>query len=155
MSRVTQAFVLRVLLGFQANWLKPAALVCAFLVLPACASGGFSLKQAEVDSSLYTGDIPAGKTSGRAAERLSDEATIRNAVSSADIESLAGRSVPWVNSDTGTRGIIDGLTEFERDGLLCRRFKTSRESFDGVALFKGEACMVSAGAWRLQSFEGV
>ena len=65
-------------------------------------------------------------------------------MSSADIESLAGRSVPWANSDTGTRGVINGLVEFKREGLLCRRFSTSRESFDGVALFKGEACMVSA-----------
>lgn len=141
--------------GLQADWLKAAGLFCIVLVLPACASGGFSLKQAEVDSSLYTGDIPSGKKDSAASERISDEATIRNAVSSADIESLAGRSVPWVNSDTGSRGSIDNLTEFRREGLLCRRFDTSRESFDGIALFKGEACMISAGAWRMQSFEGV
>lgn len=139
--------------GFQAQWLKSASLVCVVLLLPACASGGFSLKQAEVDSSLYTGQIPESRTADRASDRVSDEATIRNAVTSADIESLGGRPVPWVNSDTGTRGVIEGLAEFRREGVLCRRFSTSRESFDGVSLFKGEACMVSAGAWRLQSFE--
>ena len=155
MSRFAQAFGVRFLLGFQADWLKPAAMACVIFVLPACASGGFSLKQAEVDSSLYTGNIPSSPKTGKAAERISDEATIRNAVTSADIESLAGRTVPWVNSDTGSRGVIDSLTEFRSEGLLCRRFNTSRESFDGVALFKGEACMVSAGAWRMQSFDAV
>jgi hypothetical protein len=155
LSRFAQALGVRFLLGVQAGWLRAASLVCVLLALPACASGGFSLEKAEVDSSLYTGNIPAGRKDARAAERVSDEATIRNAVSSADIESLAGRSVPWVNSDTGSRGLIDNLAEFKSEGLLCRRFNTSRESFDGVALFKGEACMVSAGAWRMQSFEGV
>lgn len=155
MSRCAQALGVRFLRGVQADWLKAAGLFCILLVLPACASGSFSLKQAEVDSSLYTGDVPSGARKGAASERLSDEATIRNAVSSADIESLGGRSVPWVNSDTGSRGSIDNLAEFRRDGLLCRRFNTSRESFDGIALFKGEVCMVSAGAWRIQSFEGV
>ncbi len=154
MSRVAQAFGVRFLRGFQADRLKPAALLCAVLVLQACASGGFSLKQAEVDSSLYTGDTPVSNRSSQASDLISDQATIRNAVTSADIESLSGRTVPWVNADTGTRGTIEGLAEFKRDGRLCRRFKTSRESFDGVALFTGEACRVSAGAWRLQNFEG-
>ena len=153
MSRNAQAPRVRFLGGFQAKRLKAASLVLAILVLPACASGGFSLQQAEVDSSLYTGNVSDKKRRAADVERISDEATIRNAVSSADIESLGGRPVPWVNSDTGTRGIIDGLKEFKRDGLLCRRFSTTRESFDGIALFRGEACMVSAGAWRLQSFE--
>ncbi len=128
---------------------------CVALGLQACASGGFSLQKAEVDSSLYTGNVPDKSKRAADLERVSDEATIRNAVTSADIESLAGRSVPWVNSDTGTRGVIDGLVEFKREGLLCRRFSTSRESFDGVSLFKGEACMISQGTWRIQEFEPV
>lgn len=153
MLRIAQAFGVRFLVGFQANRLRHASLFCVLLALPACASGGFSLEKAEVDSSLYTGDIPAGRKDARASERISDEATIRNAVTSADIESLAGRAVPWANSDTGARGSITGLAEFKSEGRLCRRFLTSRESFDGIALFTGEVCMVSAGAWRIQRFE--
>jgi surface antigen len=124
-------------------------------MLSACASGGFSLKQAEVDRTFYTSDIPAQEKARRDAGRISDEATIRNAVTSADIESLGGGAVVWANADTGARGSITGLAEYKDNGVLCRRFSTSRENFDGVALFKGEACMASAGAWRMQSFEAL
>ncbi len=141
------------MVGCQTNRIRHALLLGALLVLPACASGGFSLEKAEVDSSLYTGNIPATTRTASAADRISDEATIRNAVTSADIETLADRAVPWANADTGARGSITGLAEFKSEGLLCRRFKTSRESFDGIALFTGEVCMVSAGAWRMQRFE--
>ena len=153
MSRIAQAFGVRFLVGLQTNRLRHALLYCVLLALPACASGGFSLEKAEVDRSLYTGDIPAGRKDERASERISDEATIRNAVTSADIESLAGRAIPWANSDTGARGEISDVREFKSEGKLCRRFKTSRESFDGIALFTGEVCMVSAGAWRIQRFD--
>ena len=111
------------------------------------------MKQAEVDRSLYTSDIPAGAKQPLDAGRISDEATIRNAVSSADIESLGGVAVPWANSETGARGSITELAEYKDNSLLCRRFTTTRESFDGVSLFKGEACMAGAGTWRMQTFE--
>lgn len=42
------------------------------------------------------------------------------------------------------------LAEDKAGGRLCRRFTTTRESFDGVALFVGEACMAGYGAWRLE-----
>jgi surface antigen len=155
LSRAAQALWVCFFAGFQPLRLKSAALLCAALTLSACASGGFSLKQAEVDRTLYTSDIPAGAGSQADAARLSDEATIRNAVTSADIESLGGGAIAWANADTGARGSITGLAEYRDKGLLCRRFSTSRESFDGVALFEGEACMAGAGAWRMQRFEAL
>jgi hypothetical protein len=65
---------------------------------------------------------------------------------------LGGAPVPWANAGTGSRGTITGLTEYKDEGPLCRRFTTSRESFDGVALYRGEVCMVAPGAWRMESF---
>jgi hypothetical protein len=130
------------------------ALCAAFLPLGACASGGFSLEKAEVDHSILTSNVPAEQV-GTDAGRASDETTIRNAVSSADLESLAGKPVPWANPDTGSRGAIASLTEQKNDGTLCRAFTTSRESFDGVGLYKGEVCMVGAGAWRMQAFDAL
>jgi hypothetical protein len=88
-------------------------------------------------------------------DRASDQATIRNAVSSADIQELGGQAVPWANSDTGSRGSITELAESSDNGQLCRRFTASRESFDGVALFKGEVCLAGAGAWRIQDFKAL
>ena len=70
----------------------------------------------------------------------------------ADIETLAGKDVPWANPETGSRGAIMQLAENKTGGQLCRHFTATRESFDGVALFKGETCMVGYGAWRMQAF---
>lgn len=123
-------------------------------MLSACGSGGFSLEKAEVDRSFYTSNVDAARSSVEM-ERLSDEATIRNAVTSADIEQLAGAPLPWANAETGARGQITGIAEAKGKGTLCRTFSTSRESFDGVSMFRGEACMVASGAWRMVRFESL
>lgn len=133
---------------------KAAALALVVLPLAACGAGGFSLEQAEVDRTILTSSTTAS-ASPFDQDRASDEATIRNAVSSADIQELGGKAVPWANSDTGSRGSITELAESEDNGQLCRRFTASRESFDGVALFKGEVCLAGAGAWRMQDFKAL
>ena len=119
-------------------------LAAVMLPLCACASGGFSLEKAEVDQTILTGDVSESGAPIADPERLSDEATIRNAVSSADIEGLGGAPLPWANAGTGSRGAITALAEHKDKGALCRRFTTSRESFDGVALYQGEVCMAGA-----------
>lgn len=131
--------------------LRGMVLLCLALCGGGCASGGFSLRQAEVDSSILTGSIDAKPAPQPDNTRTSDENTIRNAVSSADLEGLKDGSVLWANPDTGSRGAITALAETRRSGRLCRSFTTSRESYDGVALYKGETCMADAGAWRLLS----
>jgi len=40
-------------------------------------------------------------------------------------------------------------------GALCRAFEVSRERFDGVAMFRGQACMSEAGDWRLDNFSAL
>lgn len=129
------------------------ALLAVCLVLSACGSGAFSMRRGEVDPTILTGDIPAPAGGETDAERLSDLATVRNAVSSADIELLSGAAVRWANSETGARGSITGLTESSSDGRRCREFVTTHENYDGVRLFRGEACMVAMGVWRMQTFE--
>jgi hypothetical protein len=153
LSRVAQAPLKEFLAGFQPPRLDRALLVCVSLLVSGCTSGG--LEPGEVDRTLLTSDIQPASGEQADPGRLSDESTIRNAVSSADIASLAGASLPWANAETGARGIISGLAESRQNDLLCRRFTTTRESFDGVRLFEGEACMLSAGAWRLQSFRAL
>ena len=154
MSRAAQALLCMPPAGSRASWPKIAALLAVVAVLPACA-GGFSLKQAEVDRSLYTSAIPGDAGQPADASRISDEVTIRNAVSSADLESLGAGPLAWANSETGARGSITGLTEYKNGSLLCRRFTTTRESFDGVLLFRGETCMAESGDWRTHSFSPI
>lgn len=154
MSRAAQADQPSIFGGPALRLRHAAALVGASCLLSACGAGGFNLQKAEVDRTFYTSNVPASGAPYDV-ERMSDEATIRNAVTSADMETLAGQPLPWANAETGARGQITGIAEFKEKGSLCRRFSASRESFDGVGMFKGEACMVSAGAWRMQSFEAL
>lgn len=131
---------------------KAALLILLAMPLCACGMGGFSLKKAEVDRSILTGDIKAESQAPTDAERFSDEMTIRNAVSSVDVEGISG-ALPWANTNTGSRGTITELVEHKEQGTVCRRFTTSRESFDGINLYKGEACLAGQGAWRMMAFQ--
>ena len=87
------------------------------------------------------------------AVRVSDETTIRNAVSSADPEQARLQPLAWANADTGSRGAISSMLEKQEDGLLCRKFTASRESFDGVALYTGDACKGDRGTWFMRTFK--
>jgi hypothetical protein len=128
--------------------------VLTLIALSGCAAGGIGLDKANVDPTITTGDVGIAAASNP--EQRSDEATIRNAVSAADLELLkTGSPLAWANADTGSRGAIDSLVEEKRGERLCRTFTTSRESFDGVSLYKGQACMVAPGAWQMQEFQPV
>lgn len=127
-------------------------MLAGVLALTGCGAGGFSLEKADVDRSLVTGSVTADQPSASAAIEA-DQDTIRNAVSSADVEELAGREIAWANVGTGARGVISRLAETKQGGRLCRSFAGSRESYDGVAMFEGETCMVGQGLWRLEAFK--
>ena len=154
MSRAAQADQPSIFDGPGLRPLGVAALLCAAALLSACGSGGFSLEKAEVDRTYYTSSVSAPRTSAEV-ERLSDESTIRNAVTSADIETLGDAPLSWANAETGASGRITAIVETRGKGTLCRSFSASRESFDGVGMYKGETCMVASGAWRMQSFEAL
>lgn len=132
------------------------------LLLSACASGNI-LEKAEVDKSLVTGSVAAAPRTpaqpqanpfpGTSQQAASDEMTIRNAVSSANLKAIGGKGISWANPATGSSGEISAVTEYKQDDILCRRFTTSRQSFDGVALYRGDACLDSTGAWQMMSFK--
>ncbi|WP_296744621.1 RT0821/Lpp0805 family surface protein [Mesorhizobium sp.] len=151
MSRIAQAFDSRQWSAIASASVK-AAVVALALPLAACGAGGFSLEKAEVDRSIVTSSTNASPAVPAANDKDSDQTTIGNAVSSADIKELGGQAVPWANSGTGSRGTITELVELKDAGLTCRSFTATRESFDGVALYKGELCMAGAGGWHMQAF---
>lgn len=152
MLRVAQADQPSFLDGAALRFGNLAALSCLCALLAGCGAGGFSLAKAEVDKSLYTNSAPVA-AKPYDADRLSDETTIRNAVTSADLETLSGQPLPWANAGTGARGQVTAIAESRQAGTLCRRFSATRENFDGVLMFRGETCMVGSGAWRMQNFE--
>jgi surface antigen len=102
------------------------------------------------DASMVTGAIdPAPLTDS---VQNSDANTIRNAISAASLETSGGVPLVWANRETGSRGTISEITEQENDGVICRSFETSRESFEGVSLFKGSVCLGADGQWFMQDF---
>ena len=154
MSRVAQAFASHFCKGVRHLYRQAPVLIVAAMPLAGCASGGFDLARTEIDQSSLTGALPNTGTPPDAV-RVSDEATIRNAVSSADPDQAKVQPLAWANADTGSRGAISALVESKEDGLLCRKFTTTRESFDGVALYQGKACMAGPGQWQMLAFRGM
>jgi hypothetical protein len=129
-----------------------AFILASALALGGCGVGGFSLEKADVDRSLVTSSV-SGAAPVAGADGIADQATIRNAVSSADIEEQAGRPLAWANPETGARGTITELTQSRENGRLCRFFGGSRENFDGVSLFQGQTCMIGPDLWRIEDFK--
>lgn len=123
----------------------------AAILLAACASRGVDV-EAGVDDTITTAALPADPAAASDPLKISDETTIRNAVSSADVEAVPETGISWANTDSGSRGAITALAEYKRKGQLCRSFEASRESYDGVSLYAGEACRTSDGAWRMLKF---
>jgi hypothetical protein len=123
----------------------------AMLPLSGCMTGGFDfLGDSKVDRSVATGTVPQTPPS---TDTLSDEMTVRNAVTSADIQRMAGQPLPWANSSTGSAGVIDTIVENNDQGQVCRQFRTTRHSYAGIAKFYGKTCLVGGGNWQLLSFQ--
>ncbi len=129
------------------------ALVCAVAAsLTGCTViSGKGLEEVAVDKTLHTASIPPIDPAV-AAETLSDSRTVRNAVSAADIARVDSEPLAWTNADTGASGTITAISETRAGDAVCRRFKTSRQRFDGVALYAGEACTTGQGVWTLTRF---
>jgi surface antigen len=82
----------------------------------------------------------------------SDQNTVRNAVSAANISGGDAQPTAWANADTGASGVISAIQERRAGNMICRQFRTSRQRFDGVALYDGEACTKGQGEWTLTKF---
>lgn len=120
-----------------------ATLLCGCVSSLDLFSGG------KVDSGVKTSSVPSS-----GGDRLSDETTVRNAVSSADLARNAGNPIPWANSASGSAGVINRIAE-TRDaaGRPCRDFVTTRHSYQGIANFSGRTCLGNGGEWLLLSFD--
>jgi|EndMetStandDraft_4_1072995.scaffolds.fasta_scaffold241306_2 hypothetical protein len=89
------------------------------------------------------------------ADTISDESTVRNAVSSADISKPGPVTIPWANTSTGSAGVINSMTEENNGSYVCRVFTTTRHSYRGISNFGGKACLVGSGEWQMISFKEI
>jgi len=127
------------------------ALLLAATSLSACTvMNGAALEESAVDRSVVTNSVPPVAPAVAAA--LSDSRTVRNAVSAADISRDELQPLAWSNTDTGATGAITDIREVKAGDQTCRTFRASRQRFDGVSVFAGEACTKGAGEWTLTRF---
>ncbi|MFB9950329.1 RT0821/Lpp0805 family surface protein [Rhizobium puerariae] len=131
---------------------RAAAVLLGTLSLAGCTSSLDMFGGSEkVDRTIATGTVPnALQHTGSA---LSDEATVRNAVTSADLAKLGNASVPWANTATGSAGVVSQIREARTEGQICRDFTTTRHSYEGIAMFSGQACLTGGGDWMLTAFD--
>ncbi|SDP69683.1 outer membrane surface antigen [Phyllobacterium sp. YR620] len=129
---------------------KGPAIIVVFGLLQGCAMKGFSIEKAVPDQTAVTGSVAPAQAVD--AKGSSDQTTVRNIVSALNFTQWGKKPVPWSNPETGSQGTITAIAEKKNETELCREFQTSRESFDGVMLYKGETCMQNGGQWTLKSF---
>lgn len=127
----------------------PVLAVCA-LPLAGCMSGGLDFaSDVNVDKSVKTSAVP-----GQPTDNTSDGATVRNAVSSADLARNAGSPIPWANAVSGSAGVVTGVAEQnDENGRTCRDFTTTLHSYAGIANYDGRACVGGDGLWALTRFD--
>ncbi|PST26349.1 hypothetical protein C7U60_04825 [Mesorhizobium plurifarium] len=135
--------------GLSFALLHIAAICLALVALPGCMGGGLDVFGGSgVDRSVSTGTVPVAKTS----DGLSDAIAVRDLVTAADISQGSGSTIPWANARSGSAGVISSIQEDNASGMRCRRFTTTRHSFEGIAKFDGNACQLGNGEWYLTSF---
>ncbi|MGN6550053.1 MAG: RT0821/Lpp0805 family surface protein [Pararhizobium sp.] len=124
-----------------------AGLLLVLIAGNGCMRSGLDAADLKPDRSLTTGSIPKPA----AAAPQTDGGAVKEAVAAAD-PSAAPQGIPWANAATGTVGVISYVEEVHDDERTCRKFETSRHSFDGIAVFTGEACRGPGQPWTLIGF---
>jgi len=98
------------------------------------------------DGSLVTASIAVAQPTSE-----TDPAAVGSAVAKADLGERE-QGIPWANPATGSAGVISYVEEVRADSRTCRKFETSRHSYDGIALFIGETCHAPGKDWTVTYF---
>lgn len=149
--------------GQSAARFKPALFwlfaALAPLCVSACALRGGGERQAAaegVDSGLITASV--GRPS---AVKIDPKLIPDREIILAQFAALAGQgsgqtAQSWQNAAASSSGIISALGPPRgkaqgktAPGRTCRAFQTTRESFDGISLYQGEACKYGQNPWAL------
>ncbi len=134
------------------SWMWPVLVIVAGAA-SGCSLSGKGLSQASVDTSLTTSSIPSAAPEDK--DLASDRLTIQHAVSSADLDNVAGADLSWKNAATGATGVVTSVTETVVDGVQCRRFRTTRTSYAGIGIHEGEICTGDDGLWWTRRFDKI
>lgn len=120
-----------------------------------CA-GNLDIGRLATDSSITTGAVASRPESAPDHEMGSDEQAIALAITEAGSAPPEERGIAWKNAETDAHGTITGMLGYTReDGAHCRRFTATRARFDGIGLYRGEACRETGGAWYVRRLESL
>ncbi|RLQ87438.1 RT0821/Lpp0805 family surface protein [Notoacmeibacter ruber] len=127
--------------------------------------GGVNLAKIDDDPTLITGSIAPSEAKTKAApdpfgsavedELQSDREAIIGMVTAADLSTHGEEGLAWRNAKTGASGQIDSIREKTEGGVTCRQFTVSRQTYQGVALWTGEACRGALDEWMATRFQRV
>jgi len=129
-----------------------AGCVFSLTILQACTIANPKGASHSPDQTITGALAPAGvKLSDETLEK--DGRIIRDQVTQAAFFAPSDQaSVIWKNDDTGSQGVISQIQPVKQGSQNCRIFKTTRESFDGVMVYEGQACETPSG-WILSRFD--
>lgn len=132
----------------KSSFVKVSVLILLIGTLSGCVSLDM-FGEDTADRSLSTGSVNAPRQN----TPMSDDVTVRNAVSSADLTRLKDDTLPWANAATGSAGVVSKISENNKDGITCRDFSTTRHSYNGIANYYGQTCRNSTGQWLMTRFD--
>ena len=140
--------------AFDSNFGRTALLPILLIVTlgaSGCAVSGNSLPELVDNNALVTSSVASNTKTEGIAE--TDAEIIKETVAAAKV-SHTTTPLAWANPQTGSSGTIVAIDKFMgKHGQRCRGFKTSVDSFMGIAFYNGEACQISAGKWVLSWFK--
>lgn len=130
---------------------RRALALAAMLAITGCAVNGTSAPQLASTDDLIDQSVVAGTKAEGVAQ--TDAEIIKTTVAKAPDRDGA-KALAWANPKTGSSGTIVAIDRFMgQHGQACRGFKTSVDTFMGIAFYNGEACQISPGEWVLSWFK--
>lgn len=145
-----------------ANYSCKIVLLASTMSVAGCMSSVTTTMQASNDIAAYS--IASYDKIKLSDEVLADALTIQRVVSKSGPQFIAAVEnleivdpnkpvgLAWSNNTTGSQGEITYISEKSSGNTICRDFKTSLLSFEGVRLYEGLSCKSSAGGWTLKKF---
>lgn len=131
-----------------------AIVVVSSIALSGCSLTN-SLNSVNDENSIITSSI--NKQVRPQGLNEADAEQIKNAVVQINPNSAkSGNSsnlMAWSNPETGNTGTITAIDDYiGTHGQSCKKFRTTVDSFMGIALYNGETCELRKGFWVLSWF---
>ena len=133
----------------------------AVILLAGCSVSALDPGAPDVDRSVVTGSIaPVPMPENFMSQSVKPaplptgtDAMLHAMVGGMGASLYGAPPLSWDDPENDVRGVVTAI--FDDETGTCRRFVTSRESFDGVGLYRGTVCPTPEFGWQIQAFEAV